>query len=355
MCKTTVVLLYAFLLQSVNSTDVDRLIDGGHWKRARAILEERVRKNPADARATFLLSQVKIAFGDLNSALKLAENVVRLENENADYHAILARVYGELAQSAGAFRRMMYGLRFKNEAETALRLNARHIDARYELMLFYLNAPAAMGGKPKARALAQEIVNVNAWEGYMAQARLAREESDWLNVEAFYLKAVAVAPGEYDSQAALAEFYVSDHQRKFELAEKHARLALSADHGQTRAYAVLAAVLASQHRLPELDEVLGQAEKNNPDDFVPYYAAARALLSSDGDPRRAERHLRKYLTQEPEGNAPGHPKAHWQLALALEREGQKPDAIAELRTALRLQPDLEEASRDLRRLTSGRP
>ncbi|HYR90139.1 MAG TPA: tetratricopeptide repeat protein [Terriglobia bacterium] len=355
MRKTAVALLYAFFFQSANLTDVDRLIDRGHWKQARAILVERVRKNPADARAAYLLSQVQIAFGDLNSALKLAENVVRLEKENADYHALLSRVYGEMAQSAGALRRMMYGLRFRNEAEAALRLNARHIDARYELMLFYLNAPAAMGGKPKARAFAQEIVSVNAWEGYMAHARLAQEENDWANVEAFYLKAVAIAPAEYDSQAALAEFYASDSQKKFALAEKHARIALSEDNGQSRAYAVLASVFALQQRLPELDDVLSQAEKNIPDDFVPYYASGRALLSSGGDPRRAERHLRKYLTQEPEGNTPGHAKAHWQLALALERQGQKTEAIAELRIAVRLDPDLDEASRDLRRLTSARP
>src|SRR5882672_2657440 len=314
MRKATVALVYAFLVQSTNLTDVDRLIDGGHWKRARTILEERVRKSSTDARAAYQLCRVKIAFGDLNSALKLAENAVRLENGNADYHAILARVNGEIAQDAGAFRRVMYGLRFKNEAEAALRLNPRHIDARYGLMLFYLNAPSSMGGKAKARALALEIVGINAWEGYMAQARLAQEENDWPNVEAAYLKAVAAVPKEYDSQAGLAEFYVSDNQKKFALAEKHAQLALSADRGQSRAYAVLAAVFAWQQRLSELDAVLGQAEKNDDDDFVPYYEAGRALLLSGGDPRRAEGYFRKYLTQEPEARTPGHAKAHWQLA-----------------------------------------
>src|SRR5438128_12441500 len=134
MVSQILAVLYVVLAQSTNLTDVDRLIDGGHWKRARAILEERVRDKPGDARAVYHLAQVRIAFGDLNSALKLAGDAVRLENGNADYHALLSRVYGEMAQSAGTLKRLLYGTHFKTEAETALRLNPRHVDARYELM-----------------------------------------------------------------------------------------------------------------------------------------------------------------------------------------------------------------------------
>jgi hypothetical protein len=39
------------------------------------------------------------------------------------------------------------------------------------------------------------------------------------------------------------------------------------------------------------------------------------------------------------------------LGLVLEKKGRKPEAIAEVETALRLKPDLEEAKKDLKRLT----
>jgi hypothetical protein len=42
--------------------------------------------------------------------------------------------------------------------------------------------------------------------------------------------------------------------------------------------------------------------------------------------------------------------AHWRLATTLERQNKKPEAIAELETAVRLHPDLEGAKKDLKRL-----
>ena len=43
------------------------LIEAGHWKQARAMLEPRVRANPSDAEAAALLSQVRSADGDLDA------------------------------------------------------------------------------------------------------------------------------------------------------------------------------------------------------------------------------------------------------------------------------------------------
>ena len=89
--------------------------------------------------------------------------------------------------------------------------------------------------------------------------------------------------------------------------------------------------------------------KGIPDDFSPYYEAARTLLAEGADLPRAERYLRKYLTQDPEGETPSPALAHWRVgAGALRMEGRKPEAIAEVETALRLKPDLREAKKDLK-------
>ena len=62
------------------------LIDAGHWKRARAILEPRLAANPRDAQGACLLSQVNLAFGDLDSALKFAQRAVALDDGSSNYH-----------------------------------------------------------------------------------------------------------------------------------------------------------------------------------------------------------------------------------------------------------------------------
>jgi len=54
---------------------------------------------------------------------------------------------------------------------------------------------------------------------------------------------------------------------------------------------------------------------------------------------RGESYFRKYLTQEPEPYSPNHSQAHWRLGQVLEKEGRKPEAIAEFQASVKLDPD----------------
>ena len=81
------------------------LLEAGHWKQLRAVVEPRLRANPNDARAALLLSRVKLVGGDLDGALPLAEKAVALEPNNAEYHYQIGAIYGRKAQTAGFFSR----------------------------------------------------------------------------------------------------------------------------------------------------------------------------------------------------------------------------------------------------------
>jgi len=328
----------------------EALLRAGHWKRARPRAEQFYRANPNAAQAAYLLSRVKTAFGDLEGALPLAEKAVALDGSNASYHYQLAAVCGELADHASLFRRASWAKRFKEEADKAAALDQKNVDARFALMEFYRQAPRLMGGdKRKARQMVEEITKADPARGYLDAAILAQEEKDNTNVEALYSKALLAGAKSYDVLIGAAEYFRSSHA-KTDLAEKYAREAIRLDPERASAYSSLAALYAVMHRWSALDEVLAESEGKVPDDFDPYYEAARTLLIEGADLPRAERYLRKYLTQDPEGEAPSLAHAHWRLGLVLEMEGRKPEAIAELETALRLKPDLGQAKKDLKRL-----
>ncbi|HEV8130180.1 MAG TPA: hypothetical protein VGQ81_02935 [Acidobacteriota bacterium] len=120
--------------------------------------------------------------------------------------------------------------------------------------------------------------------------------------------------------------------------------------GRASPYKVLAAVLARQQRWADLDQLLGQAERNVPDNLSPYIEAGYALYMEDKDLPRAERYFRKYLTQEPEAGAPHLAVGHYLLELVFEKQGRKPEAIGEFSIALQLKPDYENAKKALKRL-----
>jgi len=329
----------------------EALIEGGHWKRARALLEPRVKANPSDAQAAYLLSRVKMAFGDLDAALNLAEKAVALDGRNANYHYQLAEVYSDMMPKAGMLKQLSLSRRLRKELDAALALDPNHLEALFGLMLFRFQAPGIAGGdKGKARAIAEQMVRIDAVRGYLAMARLAQEEKDLAKVEGFYVKALQANPRSYEVQMALANFYSSQSQKRYDLAEKHAREALALEAGRGGAYSVLAVIFAMGQRWSELDAILAQAEKNVPDNLNPHYQAGRVLVTEGLDLLRAERYFRKYLTQEPEGYAPALASAHWRLGLTLEKQGRKSEAISELETAVRMKPDFDLAKKDLKRL-----
>src|ERR1035438_6511470 len=95
----------------------ERLIAAGHWKRARAMVEARVRETPGDALSYFLLSQIRGAFGDRSAPLALAEKAVALDGHTAKYHRQIAEVLGVAAQHAGTFQQLLLAHRFRKEVE----------------------------------------------------------------------------------------------------------------------------------------------------------------------------------------------------------------------------------------------
>jgi tetratricopeptide (TPR) repeat protein len=334
-----------------NDASPEALMEAGHWKRARAIAEPRYQANANDAPALYVLARIKQAKGDLDGALPMAEKLVQLDAKNADYRYLLAGIYGQKAERAGIFSQMGLARRFKKEAEAALLLDPKHIEARMGLIEFYMQAPGIAGGdKAKARQMADEILKMDPARGYLAQAVIARHEKKDGELEGLYKKAVEANPQSYPALMTLASFYLSDAQKKYDLTEKIARDAQKLDPDRINAYSLLAGLFAFRERWQDLDAVLALAEKNVPDNLAPYYNAGRQLLSTGKDLPRAERYFRKYLTMEPEPTAPQHAHAHWRLGNVYEKMGRKAEAVKSLEVAVGLKPDLEDAKKDLKRL-----
>src|SRR5436305_6999070 len=330
------------------SSKLDELLDAGHYKQVRRTLDSS--KNQ-DAETLYLLSKIKGAFHEHDEALRLAEAAVKANPNKAAYHLQLADVLSQDIDKVSLFKKMSLGSRIHSEIETAYKLEPKNTDCMWGMMRYYEQAPGIAGGsKEKAHQMAEEIGRINASTGYMAQAELARTEKQTEKLEELYLNAVKADPKNISALVSLAGFYGSDAQKKYDLAERYAKQALDLDPSRTAPYSVSAQIAAVRQSWDKIDVWLSQSEQANHDDLNAFYQAGRTLLQLNQELGRAERYLRKYLTQEPEGLAPTLAAAHWRLALVLEKLGRKPEAVKELEESLRLQPDFENAKKDLKRL-----
>jgi hypothetical protein len=303
-------------------SEAEEWIEAGHWKRARTDVEARIRATPNDPEANFLLSQIRAAFGDRSTPLPLAEKAVALNGRTAKYHRQVAEVLGVVAQHSNAFQQILLARRFRKEIDTALALDPRDVQANRDLLEFYLLAPAVAGGsRQRAGAVADRICGIDAPEGLLAKARIARFDRQPALEEALLRKAAEAQPASYRARIALAEFYLAPERTGLPAAEAAARDALRLDPGRSDAYAVLAAVYADRGSWAELDALLAEARREVPDDLYPAFRAGERLLAGGRQAERAERYLRLYLAQEPEGNRPTAAEANRQLerVLALRR------------------------------------
>jgi tetratricopeptide (TPR) repeat protein len=327
---------------------LDALLEAGHFKQVARALDP---ANSHDAEALYLLSNVKQGFGKTDDAVRLAEAAVKIDPSKAKYHLQLAGALSDQADKVNVFKKISLAGRIRSELETAIKLDPKNTDCLFGMMMFYEAAPSIAGGsKEKARQTADEIAHIDVSKGYLAQARLARGNNQKDQIEGLYLKAVKADPTSFEALMALANYYASDEKKKYDLADKYAEQALKLDASRAGPYVVSAEAAAFQQSWEKLDSLLSKSEQANHDDLNPFYQAGRTLLQLNQELTRAERYMRTYLSQDPEGLTPPLSAAHWRLALILEKEGRKADAIKELEEALRLEPDFENAKKDLKRL-----
>lgn len=380
-----------------NDLAPDVLLENGHFKRLRTVAEKKAKANPNDAAAQYYLARIKYEQGDLDAALPLAEKAAALDPQNADCRYMIAGIYGRKAQHANIFKKFGLARRYKQEAEAAIAINPLHMGAREGLMEFHLKAPGIIGGdKKKAEQYINEIMRIDPARGNLAEATRAVIEEKLDLLESFYDKAVEANPKNYSALFSLANYYLGKMQQKpdlseehlrealhvepvrigpysclanlyspakhdageaqkeHNLAEKHLRKALQAEPDRIGAYSCLASLYAFRTRWQNLGAVIAQAEKAVPDNLAPYFFAGTTLTGSGKDNARAERYLLKYLSMEPEITGPSHAVARWQLALLYEKMGREDEAIRELETAVQLDPDFEEAKKDLKRVKQSR-
>ncbi len=308
----------------------EQLIQAGHWKRARVLVEARVLQNPDDALAIFLLSQLRYAFGDHTAPLVLAERAVALDARVAKYHRQLAEVLGVEAQHSGAFRQLLLAHRFRKEIDTAIALDPRDVQALRDLLEFYLLAPGIAGGDHrKAEATARQIAAIDAPEGLLARARIAAFRNQSPLRESLLREALQARPLNYRVPIELARFELSKDPPDLNEAEAVAKDALKLDGTRVDSYAILATVYAIRGAWDALDSLLLLASQRVPDDLVPYYRAAECLLKTGRDPIRAERYLRAYLSEESEGNEPTAAEARRKLATVLADAARSGYALAD--------------------------
>jgi tetratricopeptide (TPR) repeat protein len=277
-------------------------------------LRGQINLSPNDPEAHNLLCRAYFTLGEWDRGISNCERAVTLDPNNSRYHLWLGRVYGEKADKANFITASGLAKKVHTEFETAVQLNPGNIDARTDLAEFYIEAPGIVGGgRDKAEAQAQSLSTLDPGRAHWVNARIAEKRKDAVTAEKEYRSAIESSHGSASTWLHLAQFY------------KHAG------------------------RLDEMDDALRHVASAPLDQADALVDAAHLLLDTNRNLPEANQLLRRYVSASMVEQAPAF-KAHYLLGTVLEKQGDKPAAAREYRTALTLAKSFSAAQEALDRV-----
>jgi tetratricopeptide (TPR) repeat protein len=285
-----------------------RLFDAKKYAEAKAVFAPAAGQN---AEAAYYMGRIAVAESD-DKAVDWFDKATKMNPNSSLYFDWYGRALGDQAVHGSKWKLPFLAPKVKNAFERAVALDPNNLDAREDLMQYYIQAPGIVGGsREKARVTAIEIRKRNPYRGGFDVA--------------------SVCVGDKDFACAEREM-----------------LALKASYADSsQIYSQLGAFYANQKQFDKSFAILDERLKMKPDDMTAIYGIGRTGALSGLQLDRAEKALKSYLASPPAVNPIAPANVHFRLGGVYEKQGRKDLARAEYETALKLNPKLEDAKKAL--------
>jgi tetratricopeptide (TPR) repeat protein len=287
----------------------------GRYDDARAALTPAATAQPPNGTAVLHMGRIAMVKNDPKEAQRWFESAVALDANSSTAHMWLGRAYGSQAQKASKFSMLGLAKKIKKEFERAVELDPHNLDARDDLITFYLQAPGIAGGSvSKAKEEAAKIEQLDPLRGAMAHAAVALDQKDFAGAEHQYRSAIASYPESLSVRYGLG-------------------ILMTRGEKYDEAIALFDSILAA-----------------HPDELIARYQIGRTGALSGKQLDRAEQELKTVLAAPPRENGPRPAGAHWRLGMVYEKQGKKDQAKAEYEKSLAIDPGFDEAKKSLAKL-----
>jgi putative CocE/NonD family hydrolase len=252
---------------------------------------------------------------ETDQAIATLERVVDLRPEGSAEHFWLGRAYLQKLQSASMFKKLGLSKKVRDAYLRAIELDPDYVDARSSLAHFYFQAPAIAGGSvERGMEQVEEIRKRDARSAHLLMAGMYVNKKEHAKAKQEYRAAIALDPSDPDSYYSLGMLHQTDE---------------------------------------EWDEAFAtfEAGVRETDDLRSLYQIGRTGVFSTRRLDRSKQALEQYIAREPDSDRlPSVASARWRIGMIYELQGRKDLARREYETALKLEPEMEQAREALENL-----
>lgn len=187
---------FFLLLVSVSllaQTDFDkgeRLFNQKKFSEAKSLFENYLKMNPNNYKTIELLGDVAGEQKNWNEAIKQYKILKNQFPNEANYWYKYGGVLGMKAKESNKFRALGMLGEVESSFLTAAKLDSKHIEARWALVIYYIQVPGILGGsEKKSQKYANELMAISPVDGNLANGYIAEYFKRYTEAEKFYSKA----------------------------------------------------------------------------------------------------------------------------------------------------------------------
>ena len=201
-------ILFPLLIFSQSDFDKgEKLFREEKFEQAQVLLEHVLVTQPSNLKAIEYLGDIAGQNKSWDKSSGYYKKLKQLKPTEANYYYKYGGVLGMKAKESSKFMALGMIGEIKESFEKAITLNPKHIEARWALVMIYIQLPGIVGGsETKAIKYSNELLKLSPVDGYLSKGQIEEHFGRYSSAETQYKKAIAAGSTKIGSQM-LANLY----------------------------------------------------------------------------------------------------------------------------------------------------
>lgn len=186
--------ILAFAVNSLwsqsNFEKAEKLFQQKQFTQAKPLLEQELKARPTDAKVTEYLGDIAGHQKQWDNALFYYTKLKEKNPKSANYQFKYGAALGMKAKNSNKFKAIGMIDDVEEAFVTAAKLDSKHIESRWALVVLYIELPGIIGGsESKAQKYSNELLVLSKVDGYLAKGYIDVHYKRYRQAESHYKKA----------------------------------------------------------------------------------------------------------------------------------------------------------------------
>lgn len=168
----------------------EKLFNQKKLSEAKLLFENHLKMNPNNYKTIEMLGDVAGQQKNWDEAIKQYKILKSQFPKDAEYWYKYGGALGMKAKDSNRFRALGMLDEVENSFLIASKLDAKHLESRWALVIFYVQIPGILGGsEKKSQKYANQLMALSPVDGSLANGYIAEYFKRYSDAEKFYIKA----------------------------------------------------------------------------------------------------------------------------------------------------------------------